>query len=127
MSNLIKTNDGKLIKYTADASYIFCEGFTTIKPLPTGNNLTLSGITITEEYYNKYVSITNGDQVCLYRVNSDNTLTSTKPVSSVKSDAIYLRRPLSSDYADYVDKYYLRSTKTWSDTRPIISKLIKIN
>lgn len=126
MSNLIKTGDGKLIKYTADASYITCQGFTTTNPLPTGSNLTLSEISITSQYYGQNVSITNGDEACTYMINTNGTVSSSGSVSSVTDDAIYISggSSLSSSYAG---KYYLRSTKTWSTTRPTIDKLIKIN
>ena len=123
LSNLIKTNTGKLIKCAP--SYITCTGFTTTKPLPITSNSTLSGITTTSQYYGQLVTITNGDEVCRYRVNSNNTLTPSGSVSSVKEDAIYIveNSGLSSSYAG---QYYMRSTATWSSTPPA-TKLIKIN
>lgn len=123
MSNLIKTSTGKLIKCAP--SYITCTGFTTTKPLPITSNSTLSGITVTSQYYGQLVTITNGDEVCKYRVNSNNTFTPSGSVSVVKEDAVYIveNSGLSSSYAG---KYYIRSTATWSDTPPA-TKLIKIN
>ena len=123
MSNLIKTSTGKLIK--CPPSYIKCTGFTTTKPLPITSNSTLSGIAITSQYYGQQVIITNGDEVCKYRVNSNNTFTPSGSVSSVKEDAIYIveNSGLSSSYAG---QYYIRSTATWSNIPPA-TKLIKIN
>ena len=123
MSNLIKTSTGKLIRCAP--SYITCVGFTTTKPLPITSNSTLSGITVTSQYYGQQVIITNGDEVCKYRVNSNNTFTPSGSVSSVKEDAIYIveNSGLSTRYAG---QYYIRSTATWSDTPPA-TKLIKIN
>ena len=123
MNNLIKTSTGKLIK--CPPSYIKCTGFTTTKPLPITSNSTLSGITITSQYYGQLITITNGDEVCRYRVNSNNTFTPSGSVSSVKEDAIYIveNSGLSSSYAG---QYYIRSTATWSNTPPA-TKLIKIN
>ena len=109
MSNLIKTSTGKLIK--CPPSYITCTGFTTTKPLPITSNSTLSGITVTSQYYGQQVIINNGDEVCKYRVNSNNTFTPSGSVSSVKEDAIYIveNSGLSSSYAG---QYYIRSTAT---------------
>ena len=109
MSNLIKTSTGKLIKCAP--SYITCIGFTTTKPLPITTNSTLSGITVTSQYYGQQVIITNGDEVCKYRVNSNNTFTPSGSVSSVKEDAIYIveNSGLSPRYAG---QYYIRSTAT---------------
>ena len=123
MSNLIKISTGKLIK--CPLSYLKCIGFTTTKPLPITSNSTLSGITVTSQYYGQQVIITNGDEVCKYRVNSNNTFTPSGSVSVVKEDAIYIveNSGLSSSYAG---KYYIRSTTTWSSTPPA-TKLIKIN
>ena len=123
LSNLIKTNTGKLIKCAP--SYITCTGFTTTKPLPITSSSALSGIAVTSQYYGQQVIITNGDEVCKYRVNSNNTLTPSGSVSSVKEDAIYIveNSGLSSSYAG---QYYMRSTATWSSTPPA-TKLIKIN
>ena len=123
MSNLIKTSTGKLIK--CPPSYITCAGFTTTKPLPITSNSTLSGITTTSQYYGQLVTITNGDEVCRYRVNSNNTFTPSGSVSSVKEDAIYIveNSGLSPRYAG---QYYIRSTATWSSTPPA-TRLIKIN
>lgn len=109
MNNLIKTSNGKLIK--CPPSYITCAGFTTTKPLPITSNSTLSGITVTSQYYGRQVKITNGDEVGTYRVNSDNTFTPSGSTSSVKEDAIYIVEDsgLSSSYAG---QYYIRSTAT---------------
>ena len=123
MNNLIKTGDGKLIK--CPPSYIKCTGFTTTKPLPITSNSTLSGITTTSQYYGQLVTITNGDEVCRYRVNSNNTFTPSGSVSSVKADAIYIVED-SGLSPRYAGQYYIRSTATWSSTPPA-TKLIKIN
>lgn len=122
MSNLIKTSDGKLIKCAP--SYITCIGFTT-ESLPITSNSTLSGITVTSQYYGQLVKITNGDEVCTYRVNSNNTFTPSGSVSSVKADAIYIVED-SGLSPRYAGQYYIRSTATWSSTPPA-TKLIKIN
>lgn len=125
MSTLIKS-DGKLIKYTADATFIACDGFTSTNPLPTGSNLTFSEISFGSGAYNNDFTITNGDQVCTYICNTNNTFTARNSVTSVINDAIYIK---TSDIVttSYEGKYYLRSTKVWSTTRPTIDKLIKIN
>lgn len=126
MSNLIKTGDGKLIKYTTNASFHTYAGFTTSKPLPTASNSTLSEISPISSYYGQVVTITNGEEFCSYTANSNNTFTPAGPVSLVTDDAVYIASNAALSWS-YAGKYYLRSTKTWSDTVPIIDKLIKIN
>ena len=125
MGNLLKSND-KLIKYSTDATFITCQGFATNKPLPQSMASGLSGLTITSQYYGKEVQITNGDEVATYQANADGSFTSRSLVSSVTTDAIFIAGD-SSLSPNYKGKYYLRSTKTWSDTIPTVDKLIKIN
>lgn len=126
MSNLIKTSDGKLIKYSTDATYITCQGFATNKPLPQSMASGLSGLTVTSQYYGKEVQITNGDEVATYQSNADGSFTSRSSVSPVTTDAIFIVSD-SGLSPNYKGKYYLRSTKTWSAARPTVDKLIKIN
>ena len=123
MSNLIKTSTGKLIK--CPPSYITCTGFTTPDELPINPHSTISGMTIAPQYYGRLVKITNGSEVGTYRVESDNTFTLQRPISSVKEDAIYIVED-SGLSPSYAGQYYIRSTATWSSTPPA-TKLIKIN
>ena len=123
MNNLIKTGDGKLIK--CPPSYITCTGFTTPDGLPINPHSTISGMTIAPQYYGRLVKITNGSAVGTYRVESDNTFTLQRPISSVKADAIYIVED-SGLSPRYAGQYYIRSTATWSSTPPA-TKLIKIN
>lgn len=123
MSNLIKTSTGKLIK--CPPSYITCTGFTTPDGLPMDPHSTISGMTITSQYYGQRVKITNGSEVGTYRVESDNTFTLQGVISSVKADAIYIVED-SGLSPSYAGKYYIRSTATWSSIPPA-TKLIKIN
>ena len=123
MNNLIKTGDGKLIK--CPPSYIKCTGFTTSDGLPINPHSTISGMTIISQYYGRLVKITNGSEVGTYRVESDNTFTLERPISSVKADAIYIVED-SGLSPRYAGQYYIRSTATWSSTPPV-TKLIKIN
>ena len=92
--------------------------------MPITSNSTLGGITATSQHYG-LVKITNGDEVCRYRVESDNTFTLQRPISSVKADAIYIVED-SGLSPRYAGQYYIRSTATWSSTPPA-TKLIKIN
>ena len=122
MSNLIKTSTGKLIK--CPPSYIRCTGFTT-ESLPITSHSTISGMTIAPQYYGRLVKITDGNTVGTYRVESDNTFTLQRQISSVKEDAIYIVED-SGLSPRYAGQYYIRSTATWSSTPPA-TKLIKIN
>lgn len=109
MSNLIKTSNGKLIKYTK--TYETCEGFTTSKPLPQSSMTGLSGLSVTSQYYGKEVKITNGDEIAIYRVNPNGSFTSVTLPKPVTTDAIYITGDSSLSEA-YKGKYYLRSTQT---------------
>ena len=126
MSNLIKTSTGKLIKYTTDVTFEACDGFTTTKPLPTQNHSILSGISPTSTSYGQQVIITNGDEICTYISNSDNTFSPATGVYPFTADAVYIV-PITTLSVNYAGKYYLRSTKTWLSTLPKVNKLIKIN
>ena len=109
MSNLIKTSTGKLIK--CPPSYITCTGFTTPDGLPMDPHSTISGITVTPQYYGRVVTITNGSAFGIYRVESDNTFTLQHTISSVKADAIYIVED-SGLSPHYAGQYYIRSTAT---------------
>lgn len=109
MNNLIKTSTGKLIK--CPPSYITCTGFTTPDGLPMNPHSTISGMTVAPQYYGELVKITNGSEVGTYRVESDNTFTLQRPISSVKADAIYIVED-SGLSPRYAGQYYIRSTAT---------------
>lgn len=126
MSSLIKTSTGKLIKYTTDATFEACDGFTTTKPLPTANHSILSGISPTSASYGQQVYITNGDEICTYISNSDNTFSPASSVYPITTDAVYIV-PITTLSVNYAGKYYLRSAKTWSSTLSKVDKLIKTN
>ena len=124
MSNLIKTSGGTLIKYTK--TYETCEGFTTSKPLPQSSMTGLSGISLTtSQYYGKEVKVTNGDEIAIYRANSNGSFTSVTLPKPVTTDAILISGS-SGLSPSYAGKYYLRSTQTWSD-KIVLDTLIKIN
>lgn len=123
MSNLIKTSGGTLIKYTK--TYETCEGFTTFKPLPQSSMTGLGGLSVTSQYYGKEVKVTNGDEIAIYRANSNGSFTSVTIPSPVTTDAILISGS-SSLSPSYAGKYYLRSTQTWSD-KIVLDTLIKIN
>ena len=126
MNTLIKTSNGKLIKYTTDETFETCDGFTTTKPLPTANHSILSEISPTSASYGQQVYITNGDEICTYISNSDNTFSPVSSVYPITTDAVYII-PITTLSVNYAGKYYLRSTKTWASTLPKVDKLIKIN
>lgn len=129
MGNLLKSSDNQLLKIQTTPTYSTFDGFTTANPLPQDTVSASSlGLSVSSACYGKTFYITNGIDEGEYICNSDNTFTFRAGARLiVEMVYIHCTVPSVTLSPNYEGKYYLRSTKTWSATRPTVDKLIKIN